>query len=295
MANCYFIDFENVHNSGLNDLKDLNKEDLLFIFYTTNTQTISLDNINHLNNLGCKYELIKVPSGSQSLDMHLISYLGYAIGIHSENFEYIIISKDKDYDNIINFWTNRCNLSVKRLETMITNKTKSNTTIVEENNPQKQNLQEIPSTKNNDAISNESIVNILKENGFNNQDVIDKVNNIISKSIGQEKSLNIIHNELLKSFRDNGYKEIYNLLKPTLKKILPDDSAPLEDALPINEKVHKILIENKYSRDIFNDVASTVCKNIKQKNAKMLIYRAIVAKFGQQEGLKIYNLVKSLL
>ena len=104
MGICFFIDFENVHNSGLSNLKGLSKDDLIFIFYTVSTETITLDNINQLNKSGCKYELIKVPAGSQSLDMHLISFVGYAIGLGGEKYNYIVISKDKDYDNVISFW-----------------------------------------------------------------------------------------------------------------------------------------------------------------------------------------------
>ena len=37
--------------------------------------------------------------------MHLVSYLGYLLGIHKgKQYSYVIISKDKDYDNIIKFW-----------------------------------------------------------------------------------------------------------------------------------------------------------------------------------------------
>ena len=49
MGICFFIDFENVHNSGLSNLKGLSKDDLIFIFYTASTETITLDNINQLN------------------------------------------------------------------------------------------------------------------------------------------------------------------------------------------------------------------------------------------------------
>lgn len=37
MGICFFIDFENVHNSGLSNLKGLSKDDLIFIFYTAST------------------------------------------------------------------------------------------------------------------------------------------------------------------------------------------------------------------------------------------------------------------
>ena len=114
MSNCYFIDFENVRNSGLSNLKGLDKDDLIFLFYTSDTDTITLNNIDLLNNSECRYELIKVPAGSQSLDRHLISFAGYAIGIHGNKFDYIIVSKDKGYDCIISFWKARCGISAKR-------------------------------------------------------------------------------------------------------------------------------------------------------------------------------------
>ena len=45
MANCFFVDFENVHNSGFSNLKGLSKDDLFFIFYTANSESITLDNV----------------------------------------------------------------------------------------------------------------------------------------------------------------------------------------------------------------------------------------------------------
>ena len=120
MANCYFIDFENVHNTGLKELSGLNADDLIYIFYTGNSENITLDNVNLLNKTRCSYELIKVPAGSQSLDMHLISFAGYTLGVNGKKYTYVVISKDKDYDNIISFWNKRCGVSIKRAETINT-------------------------------------------------------------------------------------------------------------------------------------------------------------------------------
>ena len=36
--------------------------------------------------------------------MHLVSYLGYLLGIHGKKCTYVIVSNDTDYDNIIKFW-----------------------------------------------------------------------------------------------------------------------------------------------------------------------------------------------
>ena len=46
---------------------------------------------------------------------------------------------------------------------------------------------------------------------------------------------------------------------------------------------------NEKNNDIVNYVASLVCKHHDEKNAKQLIYRAIISKYGQAQGLNIYN------
>ena len=112
-----------------------------------NAPTITLDNINQLNKSGCKYELIKVPAGSQSLDMHLISFVGYAIGLGGEKYNYIVISKDKDYDNVISFWKSKCGISIKRQAAINVSSVKNaipniDTSIDNQNNP----VQELPQT-----------------------------------------------------------------------------------------------------------------------------------------------------
>ncbi len=128
MANCFFIDFENVHNSGLTNLKNLTQNDLLYIFYTTNTDCITLDTISQLKRLGCEYDFIKVPAGPQSLDKHLISFLGYAIGNRGKNYNYVIISKDKGYDNVISFWKSSYGIVIRRQLSINVNTTATNTT-----------------------------------------------------------------------------------------------------------------------------------------------------------------------
>lgn len=102
METFYLIDFENVHSEGLENIGTLAKTDHVHIFYTENAQTIRLDIV-----LVGDIDIVghKVPVRKQSLDMHLVSYLGYLLGINKgKQCSYVIISKDKDYDNIIKFW-----------------------------------------------------------------------------------------------------------------------------------------------------------------------------------------------
>lgn len=105
METFYLIDFENVHNEGMENISTLVQTDHVHIFYTENASKISMDNVLIK---GIDIEGHKVPSRKQSLDMHLVSYLGYLLGIQQEKkCSYVIISKDKDYDNIIKFWQDK--------------------------------------------------------------------------------------------------------------------------------------------------------------------------------------------
>jgi hypothetical protein len=49
-------------------------------------------------------KFIKVAAGKQSLDMHLISYLGYLICEHEGRAEFVIVSNDAGYDGVLRFW-----------------------------------------------------------------------------------------------------------------------------------------------------------------------------------------------
>lgn len=101
METFYLIDFENVHNEGLENIDSLTKTDHVHIFSTENALNIRMDIVF---SKGIDIQGHIVPVRKQSLDMHLVSYLGYLLGIHGKQSAYVIVSKDTDYDNIIKFW-----------------------------------------------------------------------------------------------------------------------------------------------------------------------------------------------
>lgn len=101
METYYLIDFENVHNDGLENIDSLSKDDHVHIFSTENAMNIRMD-IVFAKGINIQGHI--VPARKQSLDMHLVSYLGHLLGIHGKQCAYIIISNDTDYDNIIEFW-----------------------------------------------------------------------------------------------------------------------------------------------------------------------------------------------
>ena len=325
MSNCFFIDFENVHNSGLSNLKGLCKDDLIFIFYTANTETITLDNISQLNKSGCKYEMIKVPAGSQSLDMHLISFVGYVIGLSGKKYNYVVISKDKDYDNIIGFWKGKCEISIKRQAAINVSSVKAaipniNASADNQSIPAKEKLPVSAKINNVDTVNNsqtekvnksgeqnelspsdieQSVEKLILDSGYP-QDLAEKVKKVVSDGIKEEMALSSIHLNIKNITED--FRAIYELIKPLVKKHLKtvaqkkDGAEQNSSGEPsVKEQVQKLLLEKNYSEDVFNSVTSIVCKNHKEKNAKMLVYRSLVAKFGQASGLELYRHIKPLL
>lgn len=100
METYYLIDFENVHNDGIANIESMSKTDHVHIFSTQNATNIRQDIIWLKNDI----QTHLVPVRKQSLDMHLVSYLGYLLAAHGKECSYVIISKDKDYDNIVKFW-----------------------------------------------------------------------------------------------------------------------------------------------------------------------------------------------
>lgn len=97
----YFIDFENVHESGLKGLADLPKEDRVHLFYTVNANKISFDFFEIIRN--SNIILHKVAAGKQALDMMLSSFLGFCVA-GTQGARFVIVSKDRDYAPVVDFW-----------------------------------------------------------------------------------------------------------------------------------------------------------------------------------------------
>ena len=102
MATTYLVDYENVHEPGLNGILDLPEGDTVCIIFTEYASRINMDCL-------CGYRVplsfIKVEGGDQSLDMHLVSLLGFMIGHENTPDEsYVIVSRDAHYVNVASYW-----------------------------------------------------------------------------------------------------------------------------------------------------------------------------------------------
>ena len=114
----YLIDYENVGSEGFKGCEKLRETDIIHLFYTDNSRKIDLDIINDHGE--SKLVTHKVPTGNQSADMHLGSYLGYLIGKEcagqDEECKIVVISKDTGFDHIIEFWKTEKDVKVSRNE-----------------------------------------------------------------------------------------------------------------------------------------------------------------------------------
>lgn len=189
MEKYYLIDYENVHGNGLNGCDQLTNTDHVYLFYTANVPNIPWD----IEDSHGKADInkVKVSGGKQSLDMHLVSWLGYLIGHNKDRCVYIIISKDKDYDKIINFWKEK-DVSIFRQASIAVN-----------------------------LCYVEVYKAIIQKWKNKEQDIEESADQIASIIVGYSNEKNIlreVHNKLQKDYGD--FYDIYGVVKPIIEKFL---------------------------------------------------------------------------
>ena len=98
----YLIDFENVHEEGFASLGRLGDRDAVYCFFTKNVAKISMAALAGMRS--GQLHFIEAESGKQSLDLALVSYLGYLIGTVPNEQCYEIVSNDNGFAKAADFW-----------------------------------------------------------------------------------------------------------------------------------------------------------------------------------------------
>lgn len=210
----YLIDFENVNEDGLSISEKLTKHNHIHLFYTKNTPKIDIKILNNLNSADLSTH--KIPAGKQSLDMHLVSYLGYLIGSHKSNNDYVIISKDSDYDNIISFWKKQNNTNITRHKKISDFQKENKATNTTANNTNSQKNKETKTKKSEIKCQLNTEIQKAIINADFPRDTSNKVASIVENYYGEDKALSAIHNEIMKISPD--YLKIYKIIKPIINK-----------------------------------------------------------------------------
>ncbi|MBD5444202.1 MAG: hypothetical protein HDR29_01490 [Lachnospiraceae bacterium] len=319
----YLIDFENVHEDGMICSKKLTHHDHIHIFSTTNAPKISLEKLASFN---CAEQFSHViPAGKQSLDMHLVSYLGYLIGSNTNNkSRYIIISRDTDYDNIISFFKTIAPLNIKRQNSMSAvsksvtvkkavsaqvsankpaltharvqaNKTapsqvKTNNTVVNKAATTTKKKNKAASAAKNKTQLNSNIQKAVSKAGYDSS-TINKVASIVVKHYGESEISSNILNELRQNYPDK-YCDIYLVIKSIINNTPSTATTNHNTVTQSDNEIQKALKSANYNKETVSYVNSLVIKHKHKSNAKQNIYQAITAKYGQAKGLNIYNHIK---
>jgi hypothetical protein len=196
----YLVDFENVRSKEILSLENINKGDVLIVFYSDNSgEQVSFDLLEHIAVNKAHIKTFKTYVGtSNALDFQLSSYLGYLIKENPYS-KFYIVSNDKGYDCLCVFWKN-LGYDVERVsvESSITN-TKTNI-----------KKKKKKSAKNQVKVSMQEITRYLNSN----EDIEDIL--MMFNSSNSKQEFNI---KLSKKYRDSKKSsEIYKKLKPLVTK-----------------------------------------------------------------------------
>lgn len=219
METFYLIDFENVRNEGLENIDTLTQSEHVHIFSTENALNIRMDIVF---SKGIDIEGHIVPVRKQSLDMHLVSYLGYLLGIHGKKCTYVIVSKDTDYDNIIQFWKDKGYSNISRrqkISEVVTNKKKNQSSLASAT-AQTTNGKISTGMSGNFSGSDRSELNVFMQHellalGYLS-DVANRVCKYVVAHCNDERMLSGIHNDLKNEYIE--YRGVYEDVKKILGK-----------------------------------------------------------------------------
>lgn len=191
MYTSYFVDTENLNAEVLRDIKNLDKSDKVYLFYSKNSQKISYDIYREIINIKCSVEFIESTiTAPNALDFELVAFVGMKIGSYKKTknkHKYIILSMDRGYDSSINY--------IKKQGIDISRRIGFN-------------------EKKEEII----LVNDMEQNyGLN-----DMYFNLIKDAIKKSANLQALHINLAKHTNQvikDHYLEIYKSIKPDFKKL----------------------------------------------------------------------------
>lgn len=104
---CYFIDYENVMDSGLRGADLLGEEDKVILFYSDKVKKISFEAHIACSRSKARFEYIKIGKvGKNYLDFQLSTYLGYVIAEEKPE-KTVIVTRDMGYTSVVDFWNER--------------------------------------------------------------------------------------------------------------------------------------------------------------------------------------------
>ncbi len=119
----YLVDYENVQAQGLDGIEALDSNDTVVVFTGAKQNTIPVTLARKLTAASrtARVQWIEVKKqAAQYLDFQLATYLGSLIGATPPNVActYVVISKDRGYQAVIDFWSMRRQVTISQRATI---------------------------------------------------------------------------------------------------------------------------------------------------------------------------------
>ena len=298
METFYLIDFENVHNEGIENLENITKNDHVHIFSTQNALNIRND-IFWMNG-DIKPHL--VPIRKQSLDMHLVSYLGYLLGVHGKNCTYVIVSKDKDYDNIIKFWKEEGYSNISRKENLlgtVTTQKKTEQVAVQVKNDTQHAKDKISSVlgcemKGTDRSElNNYMQHALLERGYPANEA-NRICKYVIAHCNDDRMLNSIHNDIKNDTclgESHEYATVYGDVKDILKTFTASKSNSDKKEAQIRS-----FFGQHFKKNIYKDCKEEIIDILLNAKTKMQVNNDLLKLYSDGNVVKhIYTTVQPLI
>ena len=226
---CFLVDYENVNSMGLKGLSQLNRDDKVYILYSTNAKTFPLALWNEVQYCQADVKLYEVTHlGQNALDFVLSSLVGYLIGFcrqaNQANIEINIISEDTGYtpvccdfgdllssvfnQNVMNIHIN-CAKSIKDAASQkyYVHDDMSNNSVVD-------TLNDIVFLPIDVEAEKKEVINVLLESKYKRyaSDIVCVLNNFVS--------LQECHNTLIKMYNKSLGHDIYTVIKKPMQKLI---------------------------------------------------------------------------
>ncbi len=313
----YLIDYENVGAGGLIGSNTLKRGEHVIIFFTPNAKKIDMSSIANLG--GADLEMIEVPAGKQSTDIHIGSYIGFLSGVIDERkrsmqkypeaqvlereFSVVIVSKDKDYDNVLKFWKDKTGIKVARTEAIKPSRSEKDAVVKAEPVKTEAKKSAAPETAKEQAPKEQTLKEKAtkqtaskrkKKTGKVTADDITKQFEKLAQEI--EAASKATENQAGEKTAKKAVKKAESK-KAESKKPEPGKVAKPggEELVAVNNQIQKVLSKAKIASEVIGYVAPLAVKKHGSEDGKQQVYKTLVAKYGQEQGLNIYNHIKKIL
>lgn len=311
----YLIDFENVHEEGFSSLGRLGEKDAVFCFFTRNVAKISMSALAGIRS--GQLHFIEAENGKQSLDLVLVSYLGYLIGTRPQELYYEIVSNDNGFGKVAEFWNRRGNGLRVRIRKPNDIKPKAEPSKTESTRQAEEQQSTETSGQAQGSVQNRiqtQARQTRRRQGKTQGKKTVPAGSISSASVSviTEDSQRLpapeqINKEEtaapdageLKTVSDYA-EQPAETIEGTATKIAQnssgsDNTVIQKETKPIDPNVLASLEAAGINASTADFLQNQVEKYRSDRNMRQLVYRAVVRKYGQKLGTQIYNNAKKLL